>query len=404
MNKASKIWRLFGFCLLITQTTLSYSVEMLLDADVAARVEHNDNIFLVSDPEDSVTGIIITPSLSGIIRERNWETRLHASLGIQKYSDHDLDSNDQFFDLSGRYQAQRNIFSLNISHNLTSSLSTVSDDFGLSRTRIKRKTQSISPTYTRLITERLSSSFSYIYSDVDFIDAEGTNFTPYITQTGVVSLQYALTEKDDLSFILQAVDYESKNKLVTYQLFTTNIGIDHSFSRTLSSNFQIGVSRQSTTSLRTVTEDFFGGIIILTREIDAKNRGLVFNIGLTQILETGSINANISRNDTTNSFGGLNVTNAIALNYTKRLSELWQYDINGRYSDITSISSGSSSTDRDIFSFEAIARYSISAHWEFSASYRYLLRKFKSDTSSNAPHSNRIFVGLSYNFPSLSTF
>ena len=404
MNKVLNVCRLIGTCILFAQASGVYSSERLLDASVSAQAEYNDNIFLVPEPESSVTGISITPILLGIVRESNWETQLQAKLVINKYSEHDLDSNDQYFSLSGRYRAMRNIFSLNISHSLISSLSTVSDDFGLSRTRIKRETQSVSPTYTYLFTERLTSSLSYVYSDVDFLDAENTNFTPYITHTGTASLQYTLTEKDSLSFILQAVDYESKNQLVTYQLFTTNIGVNHQFTETLLSNFQIGVSRQSSTSLRTFTEDFFGGIIILTREIDAKNRGLVFNIGLTQLLENGSVNANISRNDTTNSFGGLDVTNTLVLNYTDRITELWRYDLKGRFSDVTSVGSSSATTNRDILSFDATASYSISLNWNFFASYRYLLRKFKSDTSNTAPYSNSVHVGLTYNFPSLSTF
>lgn len=404
MNKASKTCHLIGVCVLLAQASDTCSSERLLDASIAARAEYNDNIFLVNEPEGSVAGIVVTPAISGIIKEKNWETSINARLAIQKYSEHDLDSNDQFFNLLGRYLTQRNIFSLNIHYDLTSSLSTTSEDFGLSRTRIKRKTQSVSPVYTHLLTERSRLVFSYIYTDVDFLDAVNTNFTPFITQTGVASLQYALTEKDNLSISLQGVDYVSKDELVTYQLFTTNFGINYTFSETLSSNFQIGVSRQSTTNLRTEIVDFSGQVITLTREVDATNRALVFNIGLTQSLESGSIGANISRNDSTNSFGGLNLTNRFALNYVERISELWRYDINGSYTDVTSVASGFGNIGYDTFSFEAVARYSISSNWEFSTSYRYILRKFKSDTSDNAPHSNRIYVKLSYNFPSLSTF
>ena len=390
---------------LLAQASNTYSVERRLDASVSARVEHNDNIFLVENPEGSVTGITITPSLTGIIKEQNWETRMRAKLGINKYSEHDLDSNDQYFNLFGSYQEQRDIFSLDINHDIISSLTFSSVDIGLGRKRIKRKTQSVSPVYTRLLTERLTSTFSYIYSDVDFLDAENTQYTPYIIQTGTASLRYSLTQRDSVSFTLRAVDYESKNKLTSYQLFVTNIGIAHQFTETLSSNFQIGVSRQNTTNLRTQTEDFFGEIITLTREIDSENRGLVYNAGLTQSLETGSINANISRNDTTNSFGGLDVTNRITLGYDNRINELWRYDIDGSFSDVTQVTTGAGVNDRDMFSFNALARYSINLNWNFTASYQYLLRKFKSDASNDrAPHSNRIFIGLSYNFPPYSTF
>ena len=218
-------------------------------------------------------------------------------------------------------------------------------------------------------------------------------------------MQYNLTEKDTLSLSLQAVDYESSDKLVTYQLFVSRFSIDHAFSETLSSNFQIGVSRQSSTSLITEEFDFFGNIIIRAQEIDAENRGLVLNAGITQLLEKGSVNGRISRDNTTNSFGGLDEINKFEVSHINKLSALWRYNVNGSYSEVTSISSSSSTIDRNILSLEAVASYSINANWRFSASYRYLQRRFKSDTSGNkAPHSNRVFVSLTYNLPSLSTF
>ena len=62
-------------------------------------------------------------------------------------------------------------------------------------------------------------------------------------------------------------------------------------------------------------------------------------------------------------------------------------------------------TDRDVLFFETVAYYTINRNWNFNASYRYVQRKFKSDVSDDrAPHSNRIYLGLTYNFPSLSTF
>ena len=129
----------------------AYSYEAALEADVDARAEYNDNIFLTSLPHDPVTGIIITPSLSGIIKEENWEAKLRARVRINKYSDDTIDGNDQLFDLTGQYNAQRNIFSLNINHDLDSNLSSTSTDFGIAGRRVERKNQSITPQYTPFI-------------------------------------------------------------------------------------------------------------------------------------------------------------------------------------------------------------------------------------------------------------
>ena len=404
VSKISTIYRLLGVGVLLIQSPTAWSYEGALEADIDTRAEYNTNIFLTSLPHDAVTGVIITPSLSGIIREQNWEAELRARLRINKYSDDTIDGNDQFFNLTGQYSAQRNIFSLNINHDLDSNLSSTSTDFGIAGRRVQRKSQSLTPQYTRLLTERLALILSYTYADVDYLEAENTGYTPYISQTGAASLQYDLTEKDELTFSLFAVDYVSKNELVTYQLFMSRVGIDHKFTETLSTDFLLGISRRNSTNLQTQTFDFFGQPITTTQEIDFNDRGFVLDAGITRLLETGQIEGRISRNNTTNSFGGLDQVDQFKINYVDKISELWRYNISGRFDDVTSIS-GSSNADRNMFFFESVAYYSISRNWNANASYRYIIRRYYSDTSDNrAPHSNRIYLGLTYNFPSLSTF
>lgn len=405
MFKTSNICWAIGAFFVLFYTTIAYSKEYSLEADVDARAEYNSNIFLTSQPHDATKGIIITPSLSGIIKETHWIASLNARIKSHNYSDDNLDSNDQFLSLTGQYGAERNIFSLNARYDLASNLNATSSDFGTVGRRVNTKLQSITPQYTRLLTERSSLILSYAYTDVDFLEAENTGYTPYITETGSGSLIYDLTEKDKLTFSLQAVDYESKNDLVTYLMFISRFGIDHKFSQTLSTDFLVGVSRQSSTNLTTQTFDFFGNVILQTQEIDVKNRGLVLDAGVMKRLERGSLDGRISRDNTTDSFGGLNQVDRLKINYKEKLSSLWSYRISARIEDITSLSVDNRSSDRDVLFFDTIVSYSISSKWNANASYRYVQRKYKSDTSDNrAPHSNRIYVGLTYNFPSLSTF
>lgn len=391
--------------MLLLSSFEAYSTERSIEASIDARTEYNDNIFLTHQAHDSITGLIVTPALSGVMKEEHWETELRARVRISRYSDQNINGNDQLFDLTGRYLAERHIFSLNLAHNLDSNLNAASSDFGVIGRRVNRKTQSLTPQYTYLVSERSALVFSYTYSDVDYLDAENTGFTPFITESGSGSFIYNLSERSKISISLNVVDYTSKNDLVKYQLFMSRFGIEHKFSETLSTDFLIGVSRRNSTNLQIQTFDFFGLPITTTQEIDFSDRGLVLDAGILKQLETGQIEARLSRDNTTNSFGGLDEVNKIKISYTKRLSELWRYKLSGWYDDITSISTGSRVTDRDTFFFEAITYYSINKNWNVNASYRYITRKFKSDISEDrAPHSNRIYLGLTYNFPTLLTF
>jgi len=388
------------------QSSGAHSSERSLNAKIDARAEVNDNIFLTSLEHETVSGVIVTPSLSGVIRETNWETRLRARIKGYKYTDNTLNSNDQYFDLTGRYSAERNIYSLNINHDLASNLSSTSGDFGIVGRRINTKRQSVAPQYSRLLTERLAATLSYTYSDVDFLEAGNTGFTPYVTQTGFVSLAYDLTSRDKLTFSLTGVDYVSRNELVTYQLFMSRVGIDHQFSETTSADFQAGVSRRSSTNRQTQSFDFFGQPITITQEIDAKNRGLVLNAGVTTLLESGQISGRISRDNTSNSFGGLDQVDRLSLNYLEKLSDLWRYTVKARFDNYDSISSGSRNTDRKVFFFDVLVNYAFNRDWSMNASYGFRkIRRFQGENNDiTSPQSNRIYVGVTYNFPSLSTF
>ena len=155
----------------------------------------------------------------------------------------------------------------------------------------------------------------------------------------------------------------------------------------------------------TQTFDFFGQPIILTEVTDFSDKGYVLDAGFTRKVETGSFSGGISRDNVTNSFGGLNVVDTVRFNYQQKLTSLWRYNINARYENIDAASAVTRTTDREVLLFEPRINYTIDRHWAANASYRYIQRKFKSDTSDNrAPHSNRIFIGMTYNFPDISTF
>lgn len=392
--------------LFILYASSAYSKEYLLESKIATRAEYDSNIYLSDQPRE-VASMIITPSITGMVKEKNWQTNFNARVSsyINNDSDRESDDIDKFFSLSGRYGAERNIFSLNLGYNLTSNRSTVSEDFGTVTRRINRKTQSITPGYTRYLTERLALSLSYTMTDVDFEDADNTNLTPYNNETGSSSLRYDLTEKDTLTLSLQVTDYESKNNLVSYQTVVSQLGLGHKFSETWSTDLSIGVSRQKSTNRATNIIDFFGQVITITQETDAKNRSLVMNVGVEKRLELGSLEARLSRSEVSNSFGGLNQVESVMVAYDGKVTSLLSYSFSARAESIESIISSASFSDRELLIFSSKVSYGISLNWSANASYRYAQRKLKGDLSDgNVTHSNRVFIGLTYNFPALSTF
>ncbi len=405
MNISTAVWVTSGVCAFLAHPAVVYSGEKLLETSVSARTEYNDNVFLTTLPHDAVSSIVITPSLSGIVKEQNWQVKLKSQLRLNQYSNHSLDSNEQLFDLSGQYNAERNIFSIGLGHNLVSSLNTISTDFGLSSQRVKRKTESISPQYRSLLTERLVLTLSYTYSDTEYLDIkDDTRFVSSYTETGTGALRYNLTEKDQVSINFQAIDYTRKDKLGDIQLFDVNIGFNHKFSEALSLDLAIGASRRDSTNLQTSVLDFFGTTILVPQEINTETRGSTFNLELNKLLETGSVGVKLNRNTTTNSFGGLDEKDKLVIKYDHKFSRIWTSSIVVSYEDSASISTATVSTDREIVFFQAQTYYSFSRNLNMSISYSYNQRKFKNLSTSDTPHSNQLQLGLSYNLPTFSTF
>ena len=405
MKILTAVWVVSGVYTFLAYPVVAHSSEKLLETSVNASAEYNDNIFLTTRSHDAVSNIVVTPSLSGIIKEQNWQVELNSKLRINQYSDHKLDSNEQLFSLTGQYSAERNIFSISIGHDLISSLSTTSTDFGLSSQKIERKTQSVTPQYTRFLTERLVLSLSYTYSDTAYEDDADSRFIASFTETSSAVLRYSLTEKDQLSINFQAVDYTRKDDLGDIQLFDVNIGFDHKFSEIVSMDLAIGASRRNSTNLQTTVLDFFGTSISVLEEINVKTNGSTFNLGIKQLLETGSIGARVSRNTTTNSFGGFDEKDKFIMNYDEKLSSLWSYFIAASYEKVKSASVATTLTDREILFLEVKTHYSLNRNWNTTLSYRYTQRKFNNISSAtNVPQSNRLRIGLTYNLPSLSTF
>ena len=94
-----------------------------------------------------------------------------------------------------------------------------------------------------------------------------------------------------------------------------------------------------------------------------------------------TVSAGISRDDVTNSYGGLNEVSTVRFKFDQNITSLWRYNIGARYEKIDAVSFAAATTNRDTVFFEPQLFYTIDRHWRASASYRYVQRKFTSDTS-----------------------
>ena len=379
----------------------SYAAEYSLVTQANIRAEYNDNIFITSAPHDSVTGLVVSPQARLVAKEQNWQSYLNTKLVVNRYSDDALDSNDLLFDWKNNYTFERHVVSLDVKYNKDSTLNSTSSDFGIVARRVRSRSKSFAPSYQYMLNERARLTVSAARTRVDYSDEIG--FIGYSLNSVSGSWLQAVSESDTFSLTLQGTRYESDRGLYKYDLNVIQLGLQHQFSKLWSFNGAIGNSRRSASNQTTSTINFFGQTVSVVQVNNSTTTGLILDAVLTRELEKGDIAVTLSRNNTTNAFGGLNEISTFKVASQYQLTELWRQVMSLRYEDVNAVSAGSRVTDRTVLLFEFRMIRQIDRRWKINASYRYAARQFDAVSAGDA-FSNRIYLGMTYNFPDISTF
>ncbi len=379
------------------------AVQYSLQTQVSARAEFNDNIFITNRPHESVTGLVLTPQAKLLAQEANWQSFVKARAVVNRYSDQGLDSNDVLLDALSSWQDERSQYSLGLAYNRDSSLNSQSDDFGIVARRVKTRLWRIAPGYRYSFSERASLALSLAHTEVGYDNSQNIGFVDYALDTLSTSFVYALSEQGKFSTTLQLTDYASDSGTFEYQLAVLQFGHEYRYSELWSSNVSLGGSYRNSRNESTQTFDFFGTPITLSQTNESASQGVVYNAGITRKLLTGDLSFVLKRTDTTNSFGGLSVSDEARLEWKQNWSERWRTRFSLRYRDLTSVNSGTRNTDRTSTSAELRVDHALDRHWNINASYRYIQRKFDV-VSVGTPSSNRLYFGMTYNFRDISTF
>ena len=367
----------------------------------SARTEFNDNIFITSAAHDSVSGLVVTPQARLVVKELDWQSYLNAKLIFNRYSDSNLDSNDVLFNWSSSYNLERHMLSLDVKYNKDSSLSATSSDFGVVARRVKSRSSSLSPSYQYIANQRTRLSLAANRTWVDYSDDVG--FIAYSLDSLTASWLYDLSERNTVSLTLQGSKYSSDNGVYEYDLSVLKIGLRSRLDRLWLFDGVIGDSRRVSSNQATSTINFFGQTINVINVNNIATTGLVYDVTFARELEHGSLGITFSRNNTTNSFGGLNEVNALKLTHQYQVSELWRQVLSLRYENFSAVNSGVSVTNRSVQLLEIRLIRQIGRKWKINASYRYAARQFETAGSADAS-SNRLFLGMTYNFRDISTF
>ncbi len=401
--------RIILFCILLglTQTT-NAAAEWTFAPSIRTGLSYNDNIRMTTVEHDSVWGRSVTPEVDIKAITRLSETRLGASISYIDYTKEEeaRDRNRQKYTILSRYQqASRSTWSLrgnlfrdtvltpvssgsgDLPAGLDSSAQntgdTIPDTDRGDEADVRRNRLRLTPSWSRRLTQRSSMGVDYTYYDVSYSGDRGEDTrVDNTTQSAGVSLRRDMTKQTVAGITGRYAEYEAQdvdNKTTNYSF----IGIlDHDFSKTLSSSFQIGVRK---TEAKTAFSK-------------NKSTSTTFKARITQnVFEATSYQLLLERRLLPASSGNVVESDRIDIRLRHRIKPTLLFSLRGRYFNNETIGGdGTTRSDRWYYSIGPGLTKNMTRNWKIDGSYSYRRQKRKTDNRS--VDNNTVNLNITYAF------
>ncbi|MFC1589243.1 hypothetical protein ACFL3P_03120 [Pseudomonadota bacterium] len=383
---------LMGLCVLVLDAKAS---DFLLESEINARLTYDDNVnFPVADGESSSI-YMVTPKMKLNYLSDSWETAMNASITGTTYSAQYQDQIDSHLDLETSYKDNRSIYSIMAGYDKFSNRAADENIIGLTAEQTDTRKFTIAPEYTHLLTERLSLSLAYSYSDVTYSPNLGS-FLPYETQSAIGEMVYKLSQKSDLSLVLSAMDYTSENDIVEFQLLSSKAGIVHNFSEMIVGQFFAGVNTRDITTRSSQNFVFFGSTVTGTQAVETSGTGSIFEAGV----DAKWIELNASRNVAPNYTGGIEQVDKVSAKLRMQVTPLIGLVLSLKRTEIDELNDNVIDHSRLITTVIPAINFSLTRDLSLRAEYISTEQKYDSLVQGVSKKS-RFAINLKYNFPSI---
>lgn len=365
------------------------AAEWTAEPAITARHEYNDNIGLSIHPHNSVRGSFITPRLDLGINTPIWQLGGGVSATQRRYSGQTgLDSDDKESRLSATYRTERNTWQLAANRSLYSLLSgdSISSDTGILQTQRQTLTESITPSWTWMYSERTQLQIVYQLSDVSYGNSQSVGLYDYDYRSATVTLSNQLSE---LNRVFVTGGYSKFQ--VPFTGFESNtgnvqIGGTRNFSVTMSGTLQAGLrNTEAITRGGNPTGSFFDrfdpvtGQIVrefipdggVTQDSRRKTTSSVFSGNLVKKFEKSLATLAVSRALSPSGTGGQTEQDAVSFNLSNPLSPRLTLSVKANWQKSRAFEGNISNSDLTYHNFSSGIDWQWSRDWSVGTSYRY---------------------------------
>ncbi|MCK5604503.1 DUF560 domain-containing protein [Candidatus Pacearchaeota archaeon] len=366
-----------------------------LESEVNARATYDDNVRFPADGE-SASIFMIMPKMKLAYESDSWETAINARASGTTYSSAFQDQIDSYIDIGTAYKDDRDIYSVSVGYDNHSNRTTDTNFLGVTPDQVERRTITLAPTYTRLLTERASLSLTYSYANEHYKSNSSGVLLPFETQTATGVMAYNLSQKSELIFEVYMTDYESENKISEYQITGAKIGIEHKFSKMISGKIFAGMNERDFVTRSSQNFPFSGSTITGTQAVETSSNGAIFEAAI----DMKWVELQASRDTVVNSIGGLDQTDNASVKFRMQVTPLIGITLLIKKEEINELNNNVIDQSRTYSSIIPAMTFSLARNLSLRAEYIRGEQEVLGTQGLSSKY-NRFSVNLKYNFPTI---
>ena len=377
------IWLSILSCVYVVNANAS---SFLLESEISAGVIYDDNVKFVETSTESSSIVTVHPEMRLKYQSDIWDTAVNADVLGVTYSAEFQDQIDAHLDVETAYKDNRNIYSISAGYDNVSDR--ISDENALDPIAEQNETRTLTltPKYTRLLTERFSLSLAYSYSDVNYSPNTLGWYRPYEIQTTTGELAYKLSKRSELSLSLEVTDYASENNISEYQMLASKFGIVHNFSKMITAEMFVGVNSSDFTTKVTPA------LVVETNSSGAM---------LEAAVNAKWIELRASRRMLPNSTGGLDQTDQVSATLRMQVTPLIGVSLLLTRKEINELNDSlATDNSRTYTKIRPAMTFTLTRNLRLRAEYILLDQKY-ANVVQGSPEKAKFSMNLKYIFPSI---
>ncbi len=393
-----------SFLILVSGFPIVFAAEYQISPQAKVMTRLDDNIRGASFSPEAAWGFDSGGSLNLRARTETTSTELTPRVNFRRFVvGENLDADEYSVGLNNKWTNELFTTGMEFSYGRDSTLATTeAADTGLINDVVNRDSITVRPSFSYALTDRLSGNVSFLYNDVNYLDASNSGLVDYEYIQGMIGLQHSWSDFVQLFGNFYVNNFDAASIKSATRTYGGQAGVIWQWDETLDLTAQVGWEARTTSFTSLVPFPPAAPVFLSEVEEQVGTAGAVAGATIQKQFERTAAKLDYVRSISPSGRGTQSSSDRVALNVTHQLSEHLALVFDGLYETRTaqaeSISAPSFSEDlnRDYTEVRGAVRYRISRDWAATGAYRFGHREATSETNRDVAETNAVFFTIDY--------